>query len=585
MRKTVLLIFVSFNFIHSFSQVEPVSGIKYLDDGRFDSIFRRNDPDVLPSTYFVITFDPTLSALTLAPEVIKAYTEIRQFNKNVPIYIIYLNSGVVSKEPGDEDKYFSEIFFINREKDKNIFFKSDHKLYDSLNVFTLMTKWFYVYNYRLIGGANSIKLHSLSDYDYQFPKDIIALGDPVKIKIYPGGLRLSVRRDLIRPYLDGKLLYITDMNNNLHLLNAVTGRFEKTSNKKDFKYLDFYCKYISKSERNCNIAKIGADSSFNRDPDYFSGVSCSGNNIYVSTGFELQVPWESSVYAGLKHMTYINELGEKQYIKYDYIGESYPAILKFDTSFNYVSAYYVNTNSYPKENRLPQKAGFWGGLDRGFFIRDSILIIDNNPDASMPLKKLPETSNHAYSIFKLGDNNTYYFDQFLPVRYDKSYLTYINWHSRTYYFQYKGNLYANMLNGGYINNLGGNHETYRLKGLGDKLIQEKIPAFAEDTTWFKVNYRSICANSILDDRYVLIIYYFQDKPVLELLEMDETTKSLKTVQITNLSHAIGFDTLESNASIPNNGDGLCISNNKVYMTLFENGEYFLYEYPIVLKKK
>jgi hypothetical protein len=586
MKKNILYLLLLLSYYPLCAQTEPVTGLKYIDNGKFDSIFRRHETATpVPPTYFVITFDPTLSALTLVPEVIKAYKEVRQFSKQMPLYIVYLNSGVVSNEAGDEDRYFKEIFYIDREKDKNVYFKQDDKLYDSLNIFTMMTKWFYVYNYRLLGGANSVKLHALSDAHYNLPKDIIELGKPKKTKIHPNNLRLSARRDIIRPYSAGKLLYITDMNNDLHLLNTVTGQFEKISNKQSFNYLDFYCQYISKSDTNCQIAKANNDLQFNRDPNYFSGVTHSNSNIYVSTGFEMTVPWESSVYAGLKYMTYVNELGEKQKVKYEFIGESYPALLKFDTSFNYLDAYYVNTNSYPKENRVPAKAGFWGGLDRGFYIKDSLLIIDNNPDASVPLKVLPKNANHAYSVFKLGANNTYNFDHFLPIEYDKNYVKYMNWHSRTYYFQLKDKLYANMLNGGYINELNDDNTTIRLKGLGDKLIEEKIPAFSEDTTWLTVNYRSLCANSIFDERYALVIYYFQDKPVLELLERDDITGNLKTVQVTDLFHTEGFTSLEFKAPIPNNGDGLCISDNKIYMSRHEKGEYFLYEYPIILKRK
>jgi hypothetical protein len=585
MNKLISLLLIFFISSGLVAQTEPVTGNKFLDNGKFDSTFRRYSTYRLPSSYFVITFNPTLSSLTHVPEVIKAYREIRLFAKYIPIYIIYLNAGVVTKELNDEEKYFNEIFFINKKNDENVHFLKSTELYQSLNVKTLMTKWYYIYNYRLIGGANSIKLHSLSDYNNKLPKDIIGLGEPRKIKINPKNLRLSIRRDLIRPYENGKLLYITDMNNNLNILNINTGNFEKEANKKEFDYLDFYCKKISKNENNCLLAKKNTGDNFNRDPNYFSGALFQDGFVYVSTGFEVTVPWESSVYKGLKFMTYINELGEKQKVKNEFIGEAYPAIIKFDTTLNYVSAYYVNTNSYPEENRVPNKAGFWGGLDRGFYIKDSLLIIDNNPDYSVPIKTLPKNAKKMYSIFKLDKNNIFNFEKFLPVEYADNYLNYINWHSRTYYIKHKGLVFGNLLNGGQINKLSDDFSTHILTGLGDNLIKETIPAFAEDTTKFSINFRSLCLNSIMNDRYILAIYYFQNKPVFELLEFNEITKKMKTVQVTDLSHTDGFEKLELNASIPNNGDGLCISNNKVYMTVFEHEEYYLYEYPIVQKRK
>ncbi len=568
-----------------YSQIEPVTGLKYIDNGTFDSIFRRHSSDFIPSTYFCVTFDPTLSSLTLAGEVIKAYKEIRIFSRYTPIYFVYLNSGVVSNEPGDEDRYFNEIFFIDRVKDKNVHFIQNDLLYDSLNINTLMTKWFYVYQNKLIAGATSVKLHSLSDYSFILPKDIIELGVPTKTKIHLEKMRLSTKRDVIRPYLPNKLLYITDMNNSLHLLNTVTTKFEKTVDKTTFDFVDFYCKNISKNESDCQLASMNNDNQFNRDPLFYAGVYFNNNNIYVSTGLEINVPWESSLYSSLKYMTYINEIGEKEKVKYDIIGETYPAVLKFDTSFNFIQAYHINISSYPVANRIPQKAGFWGASDKGFIILDSILIMDNNPDASIPLKKIPKRANHAFSIFKLGDNNTFSFDKFLPIPYYKEYIKYMNWHSRTYYFKLKEFIYGNMLNGGYINKLNSNYSTYRLKGLSDKLIEETIPNFSEDTTWFKVNFRTLCINSIFDEEYAIVIYYFQDQPMLELLEYDPQNGDLSTVQVTSLSSIEGFKTLEYNTRIPHNGDGLCISNNSIYMTRLEMGEYFLYKYPIILKRK
>ena len=374
------------------------------------------------------------------------------------------------------------------------------------------------------------------------------------------------------------------MNNNLHVLDINSGKFEKKFEKKSFDPIQFYCKYISKSGKDCNIAKSNRLKPYNRDPNYFAGVSYDEDIIYISTGFEMLVPWESSMYGGLKYITYVNELGEKEKFKYEIFGESYPGLLKLDTSLNLLDAYYVNIQSYPKENRVPEKSAFWGASDRGFYIKDSILIIDNNPDAININKKLRKRANHAYSVFKLGEKNTFNFEKFLPIEYDRNYTKYLDWHNRTYHFQLKDKLYANIINGGYINELNDNYNTYRLKGLGNELIKENVPQFIEDTSWFKVNYRSLSANSIFDDSYALVLYYYQDRPALELLEEDDFG-NLKTVQVMDLSNVEGFSTLESNLRIPHNGDGVCINDDKIYLMQFEKGEYYLYEYSITLRKK
>ncbi len=575
---------LSTSCLNTFSQIEPISQLKYLDEGQFDSIFRSNYIEDLPSSYFLITFDPSLSALTLASEVIKAYKEIRRFDKEIDLYIVYINQGVVRKKEDDENRYFKEIFYIDKEKDKNVHFIQNEILYSQLNVKTLMTKWFYVYSKKLIGGANSVKLHSLSNYGYKYPKDIILLGMPKKIKIEPNEVRLSIYRDIIRPYIPGKLFYITDMNNNLRILDIQSGTFENSFNKESLDPVGYYCKNISKSERNCKIAVNHDPKKYNRDPSYFSGVTYNNQSVFVSTGFEMMVPWENTIYGNSKHVTYKNELGEKSKMKSKIFGETYPAILKLDTNLNLTDIYHINIKSYPKDVKFPNKAFFWGGVDRGFYINDSTLIIDNNPDAKIVFKKIPKKSKYAYSVFRLGENNSFNFDRFLPIEYNRDYTKYLDWHNRTYHFRIKNQLYANMINGGFINELNGNYNTYKLKGLGNDLKKEVIPAFSEDTTKLKINYRSLCANTIYDDAFVVVLYYFQDKPVMEILER-ERNGNLKSLQVMDLSNIKGFSTLEASLRIPHNGDGICISDNKIYLMQFEFGEYFLYEYSLILKNR
>lgn len=580
----VTLIFtISLNCI---SQIEPVSGVKYLDNGKFDTILRRNSSSFqIPHTYFVLTFDPTLSTLTLAPEMIKAYSEIRAFQKEAPIYIIYKNPGVVSNKKDDEANYFREVFYIDRIKDSNVFFRQEDNLYDSLNVKSIMTKWFYVYHHRLVGGATSIKLHSLSENNYKFPRDLIQIGKPKKIKIDQEDYRLCIPRDRIKPYSNGKLLYITNINNTVLVLNTKTGKFENKFNKKSVNQFDLFCKYMARTEEDCQFARSHKTMDYNRDDNFFSAAVHSNNSIYISTCFEMSLPWKSSLYASLENLSYTNELGEKSKVRFDVIGESYPAIVKLDTNLKLKEVYYVNISSYPLQNRVPSKTAFWGGLDKGFYINDSVLIIDNNPDASIPLTKIPKVSNHVYSVFRLKQNNTFNFDHFLPTQYDENYPKYMDWHNHTYYFQVRGKRYAHIMYGGYINEVSDPYRTVRLLGRGDKLIQEKFPAFAEDTAGLCVNYRTLCANSILNERCAAILYYYQNKLTIEFLKMDKITGKLVTFQVNDLSRIEGLSGIETNVKGRANGDGLCISNDKLYLTRFENGEYYLYEYPFIYKEK
>ena len=566
-----------------FAQIEPVTGLHYIDNGRFDSMFRKNYKNDIASTYFLITINPILSSLTLAPEVIKAYQQMRKFDADIPLYIVYINQGVVSSTPGDEERYFKDIFYIDKKKDKNVHIIQSDTLYYSLNVLSIMTKWFYVYHSRLVAGATSIKLHDLNEYHHNLPKDFIAIGKPKKIKLLGDSMHLSTFGDLLRPYKPDKLFYITDMNNNLYVLDVNSGRFVKSFDKKSFDFVDFYCKHISKSDSDCQIAKLhlkeyGEDK--NRDQNFFANAFYTNGNIYVGTGFEIPVPWESTVYAGT-YLYYTDELGEKEKVRESVFGQTFPALLKLDTSLNLISASYINTyTSYPPENRAPKEGGFWTAYDKGFFIRDSLIFLDNNPNFSKVPKKMPKVADHAFSAFKLG-NGRYNFNKFLPIQYDKDYLKYnLNWHCRTFYFEVKNKLYGTIDNGGYICSLNGDNETYKLKGDGRPLIKEHVPDFDEDTSWLKLNYRTLYANSIFNGRYAVAIYFYQDRPTMEVMVLD-TLGRLKTIQVTDLSNMIGFSTLQKGSyKFPYDGDGMCISDNNIYLSHFENGEYFLYEYPL-----
>ncbi len=590
--KNFFLICLISSFYFNFSvlyaqQIEPVTGQKYLDQGRFDSIFRENYPGNIPPTYFVFTFDPSMSILTLAGEVIRGYKEIRKFDKNTVLYLIYPNKGVVSNEKGDEEKYFKEQFHIDKEKDKNVFFIQNEDLYTMLNVYTIMTKWFYIYQHKLIGGATAVKLNSMGDQGYNFPRDIVNVGQPKKIKVSSSGVRLSIYRDILRPYVPGKIFYITDMNNNLHILNTTTGVIEESMNKNQYNPVDFYCKYMAVTPSDCDIAKAdNFATEYNRDNAYFTAATYVGKYIYISTEAEVNVPWERTMYAG-HYLTYQDELGKKVKFKEAFFVDTYPVVLKLDTSLTLLDAFYLNTRSYPKKNSYPKanKKVYYGASDRGLYINDTIAIFENNVQVE-PDEKIPNVSKNAFSQFKIGEKQHFNFNKELPVKYFDGYENYTLNHTRSYYFQLNNNIYVNVGNGGYIHRLNGDYGTYKLKGLGMPLIKEIIPKYNEDTIRFTINYASLAANSLYD-KYAAVLYLYQDIPTLEILK-EGKTGNLVTVQVTPLNKLEGFKEFEienKKEIYTNNGDGMCINDNKIYLMRFINGEYILYEYPIVLNKQ
>jgi len=520
----------------------------------------------------------------MVPEVTKAYREIRVFDKNVPIYFLYVNKGIVTNEPSDERNFFKKVFELDTLTDKNIYFIQDNFLYNQLNVKSLMTKWFYVYHKKLVAGATSIKLQGLSDLYYKLPKDFFTIGPPKKILIHPIGMRLNTERDIILPYKEGKLFYITDFHNNLFTFDISTGTFENTFDKKSFNPYLFYEKNISKSAENANLAYQDTIDNFMRDPLFIAGAVFQNDAIYLSTGVEVSVPWKDSYFSGLTFMTYVNEFGEKQKIKFDIIGETYPTLLKLDTLMNLIEAYTVDVTSYPKANRIGQSAGFWGGLDKGFFIQqDSSLIIDNNPDASVPLPKLPPQATHAFSVFKLKEK-TFFFDRFLPSKYHINHPKYLDFHTRTNYFFFKNDLYGNLCTDENIYNLSARKPIlYALKGLGNKPIKEIIPQYAEDTTQLRKNFRSLLIQPIFKDKYLIALYFYQDKLTMEILKKNKETGKLQAIQINELTDLEGLSVWEKDAYSLKNKDGICIQNDKIYLNSFFNGHHYLYEFPITLK--
>lgn len=585
MKSLIILIYLFlFPSTICYCQREPITDLNYIDSGKFDSIFRKGYSIRIPNTYFVVSFNHTLSSLTLVPEVSKAYREIRTFNRLVPIYFLYINKGVVTGVPGDEQEYFKNIFDLDTLKDKNIHFVQSNSLYTKLNVNTLMTKWFYIYNHNLVAGATSIKLHGLSDMFYKLPNEYVTIDQPRKILIKQHGIRLNTERDIILPFKDNKLLYITDLNNTIHILNLSNGQFETSFDKKKFNPYLFYASRISKSTNNSNLAYQDIIDNYLRDPIFLSGAFYTNDFVYVSTGIEVSVPWKDSYYAGLSYMTYINELGEKEKVKYDIIGETYPILLKLDSTLSLVEAYPVDITSYPKINRIGQHAGFWGGLDKGFYLlQDSVLIIDNNPDASLPLLRILPQANHAFSAFKLKDGR-FHFEKFLPATFDNNYTKYMDWHSRTNYFFFKNDLYGNFCVDRNIYRLNKKKFfKFSLRGLGLSPIKEVLPGFAEDTTRLKVDFRLITIQPIFNDKLLMALYFFQDRLTMEILRKNKETEQLQSIQISEIKGLPGLSDWGKDSYVPKNKDGLCIHNDKIYVNAFDDGKYYIYEYPIIKK--
>ena len=572
-------IFVLFLFFVTFlpAQVERISGLPFMDEGEYDRILRSYsgiDSLTVPNTYFVITANTSVSSHTLAPAIIKAYREIRTFDPYVPIYIVYRSDGAVNEK--SQKRVFKKIYKIDLDKDQ-VRAIGSNDLFRLMNYGNDMVKWFYVYKRRLL-IRNLIKLHDLSSYQYQFPKDLIHIGALEKTEIHNDSILLSPLMDVIRPYRDEKFLYITDIENTLHVLNSRTGEFEASFDKRSKRGVDIYCEIIARDSLNCAYAKKRASSleSLRRDENFFVNAAFIDNKIYVASSLQIYVPLKDTPYKKGK-LVYINEEGKREVYKGDF-AFAYPVLIEMDTLLHYQDSYFINDfGSYPKKNRIPRDGAFFAGVDMGIYIEDTLLTVYNGVSFNRRHRRLPKKSKKAYSYFGLNRKERIIeFKSFLPPGHGAGYLNQLELEAFVYYIPVGDRLFSLPQFGGRIFELKKDFNVYDLRG-GKERVEEHVPLSLEAPVEELIyNFNIQDANAIFDNQYIAVAYYNIDTPFLEIVELGD--KGLKTVEVINLSNLPGFSEMHKLYS----GGNIAISDDAIYMIVSEEGKFFLYKYPLTL---
>ncbi len=578
-RINIFLFFSLFLSVLS-AQVEPVSGLTYLDKGEYDRVLRSyagQDSLKIPSSYFVITANTSVSSHTLAPAIIKSYRQIRTFDPTVPIYIIYRSDGAVNKK--NQEKVFNKIYNIDlNDTGDHVIAIGSNDLFNLMNYGNDMVKWFYVYKRRLL-VRNLIKLHDLSSYQYRFPKDIVRIETIQKIAIRNDSILLSPLMDVMRPYKDEKFLYITDIENNLHVLNSKTGEFEISYDKGIKSGVDIYCEIIAKDSSNCAYARKRASTlkSLSRDENFFVNASYLDDKIYVASGLQIYVPLKDTPYKNGK-LVYINEEGKKEVYKGDF-AFAYSVLIEIDTSLNYQDSYFVNDfGSYPKKNRIPKDGAYFAGVDMGIYIEDTILTVYNAVSFNRRHKRLPKKCRMAYSYYELYKKERIInFKSFLPIEHPDAYINHPDLEVFVYYIPIREHLFAVPQFEGKIFELKKDYKVFDILG-GRERVEENVPLSLEtplDQLIFNFNIQD--ANSIFNNKFIAVLYYNVDAPFLEIIEVGD--KRLKTVEIINLGELPGFSGM--NKLSP--GGTVTICNDAIYMVVSEDEEIYLYKYPLSLR--
>lgn len=584
MKKYLLILFLVAYF-QAFSQevIEPVSQLKYLDHGKLDSSLRKYIPSLeIASTYFVLTVNTGLSAFTLAPPIVMAYKQIRAFNADIPIYIIFNNRDFLGKDTQVINDYFKSEFYIDLVKDTNVYYIPNPELHAEISKDRWLTEWFYVYQNKLIAGAVSMKLHNISAQK-DLPCEVIKIGSPIRLKIYPNKLHLSVYNDQLKRLSANKFVYLTDNNNNLHILNSQTGNFEKSFDKNSFDPLEFYCKHIATSEKQIAFAKQNNPilRNVNRNTSYFAQVVPFEKNIYLSTAPEIFIPWSESYYKG-KKMKHINEDGKLVKESVDKFAQAFPMILKLDSNLTLKNVYQIDLTSYPKESRIPKDGAYWGGNENGFYFihNDSMLLVDNNVQFAKGNPHVPKRSQYIYSIFRLNDKGVYKFEKYLKGGWDPTYASYIAEQAYVHYFRVDEMLYSCLIFGGFINQIKDDKVlAYKLKGDGRPLVKQYLPDATDGKSKVILNHVTLSANSVFKEKYGVVIYFYRDVPTLEVFQND--SMGVKTLQVISLKDLEGFSDLNFSEA-PYAGSSIYIDNDHIYMSVAKKDEYFIYEYPLKL---
>lgn len=558
--KFILLLFLYFNSI--IAQKNFISSVPFGDNGQLDSLIREKAGD-LGDSYYIMAIDLRISHTTLDPQVIEELDRIKKIRYcNEKILFLIQNYDEI---PDTLMKsYLTKSFNLTPEDWSYIPYIIDNRLTSSL--INLLPKVYYIFN-RKLAYQKSFKRHNITDSYLPHHKFRIQELPSVEVLV-PDSIFINTDDNQMAPYKHGRVLVSTDPQSAIYSININTGIFEKGIMAPNYaQALDYYCQVIARGDSTlCNYAKNCAKrvnlEKRKRQMFDFSCVYYYGNSLYAYADLQAFHPKpEESILPDEEGKIMIQKKGIPML-------DIWYGIVKLDTNFK------VQSFSLSQDKQYPPAESFCV-YDSGFFYdeSDSSFVSVNSISEPSPVTfSVPLFSKYQKRSFD------YVFKKDYPFKLTKKMNQALDEVGGNFYFKkWYGKLIATVHPSGFIFDVEKGIIIDTLEGDGSiPYKKEVLPKFLEDTTTLRLNYYVNGLNTIIDNKYIAITYFYKGRLLCEIKD-----EKLQTVDLLDLSRINGFEKF----ILSHHGYhkmSLCIHDDCIIFITVENNKYVLKKFKISL---
>lgn len=548
------------------AQKNFISSVKFMDNGHLDSIIRAKIND-LGDSYYIIVFDILMSHTTLDPQIIEELNRIRKIRQcNEKVLFLVQNYDQIPDTIMKE--YLTKSFNLTEDEWSFIHYFIDNQMASSLCI--ILPKVYYIFNRKLV-YQTTLKRHNITDVYLPHHQFTIQELPDVELQV-PDSIRIKTDDNYISPYKQGRILVSTDPQSAIYSVNINTGKFEKGIMAPNYEQTaDYYCRVIAKGDSFLckyarNFAKRSNLKERKRQMFDFQWAYYSGNHIYAYA--DIQAFHPNPVERKLTDEENKPMIQKKEMPMLDlWLG-----IAKLDTNFKIQNYSLFTDKQYPPapESFVMADCGFFYNESDSSFISVNSIMEPSPPTFNVPL--FSQYQKHT---------SDYVFKKDFPLKLTKKLNRPFDVIPGEFYFKrWQGKLISTVYPSEFIYDVENGKIIDTLEGDGSPPYKkESLPKFLEDTVPFRLNYFVNYMNTILNDEYLVITYFYKGRLLCEIKD-----KNFKTVDLFDLSRMKGFEkfilSYRGNYKI-----SLCIHDDCIVFFTIENNKYIIKKFKIELCRK
>lgn len=540
----------------AYGQAYDASPIIYLDNSETDSLIRNKLDISLSSSYYVFLYPLYGAVTTFAPQIIKEYSALKQFNIrkcNEDVLIIFDNTSGLAESK--IRRYMKEAFLLSEEDLKKINFVVDNELYHRLNFGGELAKLFYICRSR-VAYRKDCKLNSIAD---EFlPHEQFTVSFESKIKLDFDSM-LILEKDNLTTYSDGHLLLLSEIEGNLLDIDVATGNVRTI----DLPIVDpelLYCDLIAHSDsQKCDFAKKYHYLSRATNRKTFAVNSVFFQNGYINAFFTIEAyENNSSIYK------FLDDNGKwTTFDKGIPILTAYYGLLRIDSNNN---AAFIEIENISFNKDIEKYPRFANGvrISEDTFFTTNLYSPTNN-------------KNKSISTFTLKGRNLR-FSGDLSGRVSSSLQNKLSYNNiKNFFFDLNDNSYYVYDVAGYVFDLYSGEVQATLFGDGiTPNKQESYKTYIEEEKQVNLNYDIHAIGKIFNGEYLIAYYLYNGNPVFEIKD-----KYLSTQDVIWAKDIPMFQ----HYAAAKNRKSICFAGNRVHYISLEDDIYYLNTFVVSLTCK